>query len=75
MSARSLIDNIIDTDDSLRVRTPVSRLIMCGDFNCLDVSDILHQLNLTQVLDFPAHHNSTLDLILTDMSQQYLPQL
>lgn len=71
-TAQSLIDHIIDTAVSLRVRFPASKLIICGDFNRLDVSDILNRLNLTHVADFPTHQDSTPDRITTDKSQQYL---
>ncbi|KAK4323709.1 hypothetical protein Pmani_005611 [Petrolisthes manimaculis] len=57
--------------DTLRVRYPAAKLVICGDFNRLDVSDIQHQLNLTQVVDFPTHGQATLDLILTDLDHQY----
>ena len=55
------------------MRFPAAKLVICGDFNRLDISEILHQLHLTQVVDFPTHHQSTLDLIMTDLSQQYSP--
>ena len=68
-----LIDHIINTGDSLRTRYHSSKLVICGDFNQLDVSDIKDHLNLVQVVDFPTHEQNTLDLILTDMADQYLP--
>ena len=74
-TAQLLINHVIDTPDVLRVRFPAAELVICGDLNRLDVSDILHQLYLTQIVDFPPHDQTTLDLIITDLSQQYsLPQ-
>ena len=71
-TAQLLISHVIDTADALRVRYPAAKLVICGDFNRLDISDIVHQLDLTQVVDFPTHQQATLDLIITDLSQQYL---
>ena len=51
--ARLLTEHIIETADAQRVRFPAAKLVICGDFNQLDVSDIQHQLHLTQVVDFP----------------------
>ena len=50
-----LIKHIIDTVDALRMRFPAAKLVICGDFNSLDVSDILHQLHLIQIVDFSTH--------------------
>ena len=72
-TAPLLINHIIETADQLRLRFPASKLIVCGDFNRLDISEIAHHLNLTQVVNFPTHEQATLDLILTDMAEQYSP--
>lgn len=74
-TAQLLTEHIIDTADALRVRFPAAKLVIAGDFNRLDVSEILHQLHLTQVVDFPTHQQATLDLIMTDLSQQYSPPI
>ena len=74
-TAQLLTDHLISTADELRVRYQAAKLIICGDFNRLDISDILHQLNLTQVVGFPTHEQATLDLIMTDLNQQYQPPL
>ena len=66
-------DHIIDTADSLRLRFPAAKLVVCGDFNRMDVSEVLHQLNLTQVVTFPTHDQTTLDLIMTDLAELYRP--
>lgn len=72
-TAQLLVDHIIDTADALRVRFLSAKLVICGDFNRLDVNDTMHRLNLTQVVNFPTHQQATLDLIMTDLSQQYSP--
>ncbi|XP_076033182.1 uncharacterized protein LOC143020617 [Oratosquilla oratoria] len=70
-TALLLNDHIIETADSLRLRFPAAKLVVCGDFNRLDTSDILNHLNLKQVVTFPTHDQTTLDLIMTDMAQLY----
>lgn len=72
-TAHLLTNHIIDTADTIRVRYPTAKLVVCGDFNRLDTSEIAHHLNLTQVVDFPTHEQATLDLILTDMAQPLFP--
>ena len=72
-TAQLLAEHIIETADALKVRYPAAKLVVCGDFNKLDVSNILHQLNLTQVVEFPTHQQATLDLIMTDLTQLYSP--
>ncbi|XP_076066347.1 uncharacterized protein LOC143039896 [Oratosquilla oratoria] len=72
-TASLLTDHIIETADSLRLKYPAAKLVICGVFNRLDTSEILHQLSLTQVVNFPTHKQTTLDLIMTDMAQQYSP--
>ena len=74
-TAQVLADHLITTADRLRVRFPAAKLVICGDFNRLDTSDIQHQLRLTQVVGFPSHEQATLDLILSDLSHQYQPPL
>ena len=72
-TALLLTNHIIETADTLRLRFPAAKLVICGDFNRLDIGEIVHQLNLTQVVTFPTHEQTTLDLIMTDMAQQYSP--
>ena len=72
-TAQLLTNHIIDTADVLRVRFPAAKLVICRDFNRLEVSDILHQLHLIQVVDFPTYNQTTFDLIITDLAQQYSP--
>ncbi|XP_063880642.1 uncharacterized protein LOC135111371 isoform X2 [Scylla paramamosain] len=72
-TAQLLTAHTINTADALRVRYPAAKLVICQDFDRLDINDILHQLHLTQVVDFPTHQQAILDLILTDLGQQYSP--
>ncbi|MPC77816.1 hypothetical protein E2C01_072284 [Portunus trituberculatus] len=64
-TAHLLAEQIINTADTLRMKYPAAKLVICGDFNGLDVSEILHQLHLTQVVDFPTVQQAKLDLIMT----------
>lgn len=50
-----------------------AKLVLCGDFNELDKKGLQDQLHLSQ-LNFPTHGQNTLDLILTDMADQYFQQ-
>lgn len=68
-----LVDHIINTADSLKTRLSSSKLIVCGDFNELDVGDILNHLGLRQLVDFPTHGSNTLDLVMIDIADHYLP--
>ncbi len=52
-TAQLLTAHIIDTADALRVRYPAAKLVICGDFNRLEMKDILRQLHVTHVVDFP----------------------
>lgn len=72
-TGHTLIEHLINTSDTLRARFPAAKLVLCGDFNELDTSEIQDQLNLSQIVDFPTHEGHTLDLIISDLSEQYLP--
>lgn len=59
--------------DEQGARYPSAKVIACDDFNQLDTQELKQQLIITQVIDFPTHSNKTLDLILTELTQHYLP--
>ncbi len=59
--------------DALRGRHPNAKFVLCGDFNELDTTDITSHLCLTQTVEFPTYSQNTLDLILTDLTDWYLP--
>ncbi len=71
----TLVEHLINTCDVMRGRYPATKLVLCGDLNELDTSEIQGQLNLSQVVDFPTHEGHTLDLIITDLNELYLPPL
>lgn len=69
-AALLLTNYIIETAYSLSIRNHAAKLVVCGDFNRLDISEIVLHLNLTQVITFPTYKQATLDLIITDMAKQ-----
>ena len=71
--AQLLTEHLISTAHALRVKYQAAKVVICGNFNRLAISDIQHQLHLTQIVGFPTHDQTTLDLILSNLSQQYQP--
>ncbi|PFX29204.1 RNA-directed DNA polymerase from mobile element jockey [Stylophora pistillata] len=62
---------IIETLDSVKTSYPDCGVVLLGDFNTQDISDMLANHNLKQVVMRPTRGNSILDLILTDFSEYY----
>ena len=62
---------LIETLDSVRSAHPDRGVIICGDFNTLDFSDVLAHHKLKQIVRDPTRGNSILDLILTDICNRY----
>ena len=62
---------IIETLDSVKTSYPDCGVVLLGDFNTQDISDMLANHNLKQVVTRPTRGNSILDLILTDFSEHY----
>jgi hypothetical protein len=72
---QEVIDHIIDTIHILRAKydNDVSFLIG-GDFNRLDISDILDSYGaLKQVISVPTRNTATLEIILTDLHTMFHP--
>lgn len=67
-----LIKHIINTSDNLKLQFLSSRLLVCGDFYDLSTADIQNHIHLPQIVDFPTLGHNTLNLILTDLGDQYL---
>ena len=72
-SQQQLLQHLIHTSDEMRTKYPSAKLVICGDFNDIDTKDLQQHLHLNQVVDFPTHGHKTLDLILTDLGDLYLP--
>ena len=47
-------------------------VVLLGDFNNLDISDLLCHHNLTQIVDSPTRESNILDLIVTNLEDLYL---
>ena len=60
-----------ETIDCVRDTSPDCGIIVLGDYNNLDVSVLLNQQNLIQVVKDPTRHNATLDLVVTNMQSWY----
>ena len=69
------IDHIIDSIHLLRAKYN-NEINFCigGDFNRLDVSDILESFGaLKQIISIPTRKSATLEILLTDLHTQYHP--
>lgn len=64
---KNLINNyFIDSIDALKLTDPLTKIILAGDFNDFNVSDLLSHHCLNQIVKFPTRYAKTLDLILLD---------
>ena len=62
---------IIETLDSVRATYPDCGVVLLGDFNTQDITDMLANHNLKQIVQKPTRGNNILDLILTNLSEHY----
>lgn len=63
--------HIIETLDSVRATYPDCGVVLLGDFNTQDITDMLANHNLKQIVQKPTRGNNILDLILTNLSEHY----
>ena len=68
---REFVHYLSETIDCVRDTSPDCGIIVLGDYNNLNVSDLLNQQNLIQVVKDPTRHNATLDLVVTNMQSWY----
>jgi hypothetical protein len=68
---REFVHYLSETIDSVRDSSPDCGIIVLGDYNNLDVSDLLSQHSLTQVVKDPTRLNATLDFVITNMQTWY----
>ena len=61
-----LVEYIIGSVDCVWSAHPDCGIVISGDFNCLDITDILANHNLKQVVQDPTRENNILDLIVTN---------
>ena len=62
---------LIDKVDLIRSTSPNCGVVLLGDFNGLDISDLLCHHNLTQTVDTPTRNSNILDLIVTNLEAMY----
>ena len=60
-----------NTIDSVRDRYPDCRIMLLGDFNNFDVTNLTRSLSLKQIVCSPIRGLATLDLIITDLHNLY----
>ena len=70
-SAEAYIDHIVSTIDSLLLQYPEAGISIVGDFNDLDVQQILNNQQFTQVVTQPTRGHRTLDKIITNYPRVY----
>lgn len=67
----NLICYLTENLDIIRNESPDCGLVLLGDFNHLDISDILNSHNLFQAVNEPTRNSAILDLIITNMQTYY----
>ena len=68
---KELTAYLIDQIDRVRCTHPDCGVVLLGDFNSLDISDLLCHHNLTQIVDTPTREGNILDLIVTNLEALY----
>ena len=68
---KELTAHLIDQIDRVRCTHPDCGVVSLGDFNNLDISDLLCHHNLTQIVDTPTRKGNILDLIVTNLEALY----
>ena len=66
-SHTELNDYLINTTDRLRNEHPDDGLVLLGDFNDFDYSNLVSHHSLKQVVQQPTRNSAILDLIVTNM--------
>ena len=70
---RDLVTYLSDAIDIIRFRYPDCGVVILGDFNGLDTSDLLSSHCLKQLVSNPTRVGATLDLILSNLQPFYAP--
>ena len=66
-----LLDHLFHTLTLAESKYPNCGIILTGDFNRLDVTRLLNNFRLKQIVKIPTRNDVTLDLILTNMHNYY----
>ncbi len=68
---RDLVNYLIESLDEARNQLPDCSIVLLGDFNNLNISDLLNRRNLNQIISEPTRGSAILDLGITNMQQFY----
>lgn len=66
---KDLVDHIINNVDLVTTAHPDCGIL--GDFNTLNITDLLLQHDLSQIVQAPTRGNNSLDLIITNLPHLY----
>ena len=72
---RDTINYLIGTLDHARNKFPDCGIVLVGDFNNLDISDLLTGHDLNQIICEPTRGSAILDLVITNLQQFYKKRL
>lgn len=68
---RDLVAYLVETLDLVRNTYPECGIVLLGDFNNLDISDLLGCHDLSQVVTTPTRGSAILDLVITNIHSFY----
>ena len=68
-SDNAMLDYLASSLTTIEGRYPGCGILLTGDFNRLNLSRLLMQFKLKQLVNFPTRGERTLDLIITNMPQ------
>ncbi len=68
---RDLVNYLIESLDEARNQPADCSVVLLGDFNNLNISDLLTSHNLNQIISEPTRGSAILDLVITNMQQFY----
>jgi hypothetical protein len=68
---QDLINYLYEALTTIEARFTNCGIIILGDFNKLNLSRLKNSFKLCQIVKFPTHGSSSLDLVLTNMKQFY----
>lgn len=66
-----IIDYLSNNLQFIESKYPHAAVILAGDFNHLNITEVSQQYSLTQMVNFPTRGNNTLDLVLTNLPDKY----
>ena len=68
---QQMINYLINTLYEIESSIPNAAIILTGDFNRLNITQVATQFHLKQLVKFPTPAERTLDLILTNLNKFY----